>query len=236
MSCFLLIHGNRHGKWAWDKVVGLLENRGHEAYAIDLPGHGDDPTPRERINLQTYRNAVIQYVEEHNFNNLILVGHSAGGMVLAAVAKALCDRLSGMVFIAALVPEQGESQMDYVSLDQRDAYLKMAQNRSDYSIPISYEQARERYFDEFSDTEAHLFFSKLTPEPFGAMTSKVEDDELFQLQIPMLYILCRNDQALPIETCRACARKLKATIIELWSGHDVMLSHPEELVKILETF
>ncbi|MBE9066203.1 alpha/beta fold hydrolase [Leptolyngbya cf. ectocarpi LEGE 11479] len=50
MACYLFIHGNRHGKWAWAQVVDLLERRGHRAHAIDLPGHGNDTTPRHTAN------------------------------------------------------------------------------------------------------------------------------------------------------------------------------------------
>ena len=63
MACYLLIHGNRHGKWAWERVVERLINHGHQAHAIDLPGHGDDATPRYSLTLQDSCDAVVNYVK-----------------------------------------------------------------------------------------------------------------------------------------------------------------------------
>ena len=136
MGCYLLIHGNRHGKWAWDSVVQLLQDRGHEVHAIDLPGHGQDQAPRETITLHDYATAVVNYVRNHRLDHLILVGHSAGGCVLGDVAHELGGSLVGMVFVAALVLNVGESQMSDVPPDQQAAILALAQSRADYSIPI----------------------------------------------------------------------------------------------------
>ncbi|EKU98538.1 putative hydrolase or acyltransferase of alpha/beta superfamily [Leptolyngbya sp. PCC 7375] len=236
MACYLLIHGNRHGKWAWDKVVNLLECRGHQAHAIDLPGHGDDVTPRHRLTLQDNCDAVLNYVRLNQLNNLILVGHSSGGVVLVAIAKELQDRLSALVFVAALVLRAGESQISDLSKQQQKAYRQLAESRTDYSIPISYDAARKRYFSDLSETEAQMYFQQLTPEPFGNMKSVVGSNALFELSVPMAYVICTQDQALSPALCRTYAQRLhNPTLFEMGAGHDVMLSQPQTLVNILET-
>ena len=71
MARFLLIHGASHGAWCWEKVTPLLEAKGHLVRAIDLPGHGNDKTPRNTVTLADYTEAVLDALEP----DTILVGH-----------------------------------------------------------------------------------------------------------------------------------------------------------------
>ncbi len=80
MARFLLIHGASHGAWCWEKVLPLLADKGHEAAAIDLPGHGQDGTPRETVTLSDYTGAVLAALAP----DTILVGHSFCGIAAAA--------------------------------------------------------------------------------------------------------------------------------------------------------
>ncbi|MGR3365166.1 MAG: alpha/beta fold hydrolase, partial [Maritimibacter harenae] len=60
MARFLLIHGSNHGAWCWRDTIPALEALGHEARAIDLPSHGDDPTPIAEVTLDGYADAVLE--------------------------------------------------------------------------------------------------------------------------------------------------------------------------------
>lgn len=85
---YLLIHGANHGGWAWKKVVPLLQAQGHRVQAIDLPGHGDDKTPPEKITLEDYVQKVVDAAYAQP-GQVILVGHSAGGVTIAGAAERL---------------------------------------------------------------------------------------------------------------------------------------------------
>jgi pimeloyl-ACP methyl ester carboxylesterase len=237
MACYLLIHGNRHGKWAWTQVIERLKKRGHHPHAIDLPGHGDDATPRYTLTLQDSCNTVLNYVELNQLDDIILVGHSSGGVVLSAIAKDLKNQLRAMVFVAALVLRAGESQMTGVPQQQQEAYRKLAESRPDYSIPISYDAARRRYFNDLSEVDAQTYFQRLTPEPFGVMESPVNNNGLWAISIPTAYVICTQDQALFPDLCRTYAQRLNNPMLfEIQTGHDVMLSQPQLLIDILERF
>lgn len=237
MACYLLIHGNRHGKWAWTPVVDLLKRRGHRAHAIDLPGHGDDTTLRHTLTLQDNCDAVLNYVKRNQLDHIILVGHSSGGVVLSAIAKDLKNRLRAMVFVAALVLRTGESQMSDIPQQQQNAYRQLAASRPDYSIPIGYDAARRRYFNDLSEIDAQTYFKKLTPEPFGVMESTVKNNGLWTVSIPTAYVICTQDQALSPDICHTYAQRLSNPMVfEIQAGHDVMLSQPQLLVDVLERF
>lgn len=72
-------------------------------HAIDLPGHGADKTSRRDITADTYKDFVINYVQNHNLNNIIAVGHSMAVVVLSLIAASLRDRIKHLVFFAAVV-------------------------------------------------------------------------------------------------------------------------------------
>ena len=54
MANYVLVHGSAHGSWCWERVVPLLEERGHKVTAVDLPGNGHDDTPLAEVTLETY--------------------------------------------------------------------------------------------------------------------------------------------------------------------------------------
>ena len=86
MSTYVLIHGSWHGAWCWYKVVPRLEQAGHTALAIDLPGHGRDWTPPQDVSMQTYVDSVCGVLDTLP-EPAILVGHSRGGIVISQVAE-----------------------------------------------------------------------------------------------------------------------------------------------------
>ena len=81
---FLLVHGSCHGAWCWRDVVPALEALGHEAVAIDLPSHGDDPTHYSEVTADMNRDAVLAACSGRE----IVVGHSMAGYPIAAAAEA----------------------------------------------------------------------------------------------------------------------------------------------------
>ena len=85
MSHFVLVHGAWHGAWCWSRVVPLLEELGHSADAIDLPGHGDDPTPRASVGIGDYVRATGEALAKGPLP-AVLVGHSMGGLLISSAA------------------------------------------------------------------------------------------------------------------------------------------------------
>ena len=105
MAKFLLIHGASHGAWCWEKLIPHLEGRGHEVQAIDLPGHGDDQTPRNIVRLADYTRAILDNLTP----DTILLGHSFGGFPITLAAAERPDDIRALVYLCALVPRPGEA-------------------------------------------------------------------------------------------------------------------------------
>ena len=94
MPTFVLVHGAWSGGWAWRKLARLLQSRGHEAIRATLTGQGERAhLARPDTDLETHIRDVTALIEFEELQDIVLVGHSYGGMVVTAVA----DRLPGPI-------------------------------------------------------------------------------------------------------------------------------------------
>ena len=111
MARILLIHGAMGGAWCWERVLPGLRAAGHEPVAIDLPGQGADRTPLPEITLAHYADAVSAALSELE-GPVLLAGHSMGGMVITQAAARHPEKLAGLVYVAAFLPQPGQSLID----------------------------------------------------------------------------------------------------------------------------
>ena len=117
MATYVLVHGRFCGAWCWERVTPLLEAAGHKAYAPTLTGVGEKAhlaTPD--VGLDTHIQDVLGLLEDDNLHEVILVGHSGGGMVITGVADKEPERIAHLVYRDALVPRDGEAIADIVPL------------------------------------------------------------------------------------------------------------------------
>ena len=105
MSIFALVHGAWHGPWCWERVVGPLRERGHEAVVPDLPS--EDP----ELGLEDYADTIERALGDAD--DVVLVPHSLGGLVGPVVARR--RPLRALVYVCGLVPEPGLSFGDQLS-------------------------------------------------------------------------------------------------------------------------
>lgn len=109
----LLLHGAWHGGWAWDPVRERLEAGGHEVVAPDLPGSGADPAGWAGATPEAAARAVLPLID----GPTIVIAHSMGGMVAAALAELAPERLAAAGYLAAYLPADGERLNDLARLD-----------------------------------------------------------------------------------------------------------------------
>ncbi|MBF6172110.1 alpha/beta fold hydrolase [Nocardia blacklockiae] len=123
MAAFVLVPGGWHGGWSFDGVVPLLEREGHVVRALTLTGLrvGDGPETVAGANLDTHAADVVGAIGDAD--GVTLVGHSYGGMVVAAAADRVPERISRVVFIDAYVPRDGESCWAATTERYRQAFV-----------------------------------------------------------------------------------------------------------------
>lgn len=122
-TTFVLVPGAFQDASGWNMVIAELEAAGHTAIAVQLPGRGDDVTPAGEQSLAAYRDAVMAVIAAQE-TPVVLVGHSFGGMVISEVAEALPDRIAALVYLAAYLPQSGDS---LVTLAENDRSSQLGQ-------------------------------------------------------------------------------------------------------------
>ncbi|MEC7514519.1 MAG: alpha/beta fold hydrolase, partial [Pseudomonadota bacterium] len=94
MATFVLVHGAWHGGWCWGRVAKLLRAEGHDVYTPTLTGLADrSHLMAPTINLSTHVRDITNLITWEGLSDVVLVGHSYGGMVIAGVAEAVAERL-----------------------------------------------------------------------------------------------------------------------------------------------
>src|SRR5215813_7388331 len=120
MATFVLVHGGWAGSVVWQELAPRLRKAGHEVYAPTLTGIGARRHLLNReIDLDTHIQDVIGVIEEEDLSDIVLVGHSYGGMVISGVADRVPERFATLVYLDAFVPENGQSLFNVVPPDRR---------------------------------------------------------------------------------------------------------------------
>ena len=106
------VHGAWAGGWQFKKVAVLLEARGYKVYRPTLSGLGEHfNTASPDIGLATHIDDIVNMILFEGLHDVILLGHSYGGMVITGVADRIPERISRLIYLDAFVPENGESVM-----------------------------------------------------------------------------------------------------------------------------
>jgi pimeloyl-ACP methyl ester carboxylesterase len=106
----VLVPGAFHGAWYFSPIVEQLRSAGHAVFTISLSGlAGPIHRPHAAINLDTHIEDVVSLIEQEKLDDVVLCGHSYGGMVIAGASERLGARIGTLLFIDAIVPADGES-------------------------------------------------------------------------------------------------------------------------------
>ena len=115
MATFILAHGAWSAAWAWKKVRPLLRARGHELHTPTLTGLGDrGHHASPAVDLETHVSDVVAMLDYEDLRDVVLIGHSYGGMVATGVADRVPERLRQVIYLDAFVPTEGRCLLDYL--------------------------------------------------------------------------------------------------------------------------
>lgn len=110
---FVIVHGATGGGWDWKTVAQRLNANGHTVYRPTLTGLGEKyHLAHADINLTTHINDIVNVIIFENLHNVVLVGHSYGGMVITGVMDRIPERITHVTFLDAMVPDDGMSILE----------------------------------------------------------------------------------------------------------------------------
>jgi pimeloyl-ACP methyl ester carboxylesterase len=230
---FVLVHGGLHGAWCWERVVPELEALGHEAVAIDLPGHGE--RVREKATLATYRGAVVEVIEDGD----VVVGHSMGGLVVSMAADEVPDRIGRLVYLAAAIPIEGKAPnetmpFDDIGLAQITSLVETPEQGTCFMM-TDFEKTVDFLFHDCSPEDQRWAFEHLTPQPMEPSISPIHVPRFWECSIPRNFIVCTEDRthALKYDN-EGMARLGLTTCLGMTTSHSPFISRPAELAKLLD--
>jgi pimeloyl-ACP methyl ester carboxylesterase len=216
-----------HGAWCWEKVVPLLEAKGHRVIAFDLPARGADKTAHDAATLEQYVKAAEDVVRAQD-EKVVLVGHSAGGTVLSELAERMPERIARLVYVAAMLLPDGESMFSaFVTKAPADPAIAV---RGASAFKSDDDLARRRFYNTSSDAEAAWALAQLCAEPIPPMTHPVRVTQARYGSVSRAFIQTRFDNAVPLEAQAAmCAALPCDPVIVMDTDHSPFLCQPAEL-------
>ncbi|HSV79402.1 MAG TPA: alpha/beta fold hydrolase [Ramlibacter sp.] len=229
---YVLVHGAFHGGWCWKDVATRLRALGHTVYTPTQTGLGErSHLLRTRPTLETFVQDVEQVFRYEELDDVILVGHSFGGVTVTALADRIPERLRHLVYLDASLAQHGESTLDLIPADRQEAYHQRA---IDTAEGFFVEPPDPAYLG-ISDPEIAAWIRpKLTPQPFQPFLDRLQLRNPQGNGVPATFIDCTNPPSPSIATSRERARSRPGwTYLEIPTGHNAMTLMPGELTQML---
>jgi pimeloyl-ACP methyl ester carboxylesterase len=245
---FVLVHGGGCGAWCWAPFVPFVPGR---VLAVDLPPKDvrGVPTGGARskdlatVGVDEFASSVIADVDAAGIDRFVLVGHSMGGLTIPEVARRIPDRIEHLVFVSCLIPPDRESIIDALPEDVRErtrtAMSEATAGQSGAGMGGLDDATKTRMFCNDLDEEQ----TELVLSHTGAEAPRAFADPVTRLGIPptlpKTYVRLARDQALTPEDQDRQIENLRASpggelrVVELDTGHMVMISAPEALAAVL---
>jgi pimeloyl-ACP methyl ester carboxylesterase len=229
-TTFVLVHGAWSGGWCYGRVADLLRSRGHTVFTPTLTGQGERAHLLSgAINLSTHIEDVLGVFRFERLENVVLAGHSYGGMVITGVVDRIPEKIKALAYLDAFVPEDGQSLFDINISANTQRFLQGAGTLGGLAVPAP----SAAYFG-VNAADAATVDALATPFPLGCFTEKLKLTGAYRSVQKHLYV---HGPVLPRESPfgpfyeRALAAGWSAHALKC--GHHVMLDEPEKTAELL---
>lgn len=233
MATFVMVHGGGHGGWCYQKVARRLRAAGHEVYTPTLTGLGErSHLLAPDIDLDTHITDVVAVLFYEDLRDVILVGHSYGGMVITGVADRAHDRVSQLVYLDAANPVNGQSLVDVAGpvIEMTRPHGRVVDGVELVLLPAPGAAA---FYGVTDPADQAWMDARLTGHPWRCFETPLRltnEDALWS--IPRNHIVCTSTLA---TRSRALMDEARAQG-RLWAidtGHDLMVTEPEAVTRAL---
>jgi pimeloyl-ACP methyl ester carboxylesterase len=232
MTTFVIVHGAWSGAHAWRWVRPLLRAVGHEVVTPSLTGLGERAhlaTPA--TNLDTHIDDVAAVLHYEDLHDVVLVGHSYGGMVITGVADRASERIRQLVYLDADVPREGESELDLVPADERAGYEEAARTRGDgWRVPPPFPDP----LPPGLPPEFVWGIARMNPHPLATMAQPLHLEH-GETELPRTFVLCtegKEGEAEPPYVARVRTDP-SWRLVELAATHTAHVAAPQLLSRAL---
>ncbi|MBO90999.1 MAG: hypothetical protein CMM27_03700 [Rhodospirillaceae bacterium] len=228
MSNIVLIHGAYQGGWIWKPLAKVLRDKGHYVLAPTLEGCGERGYQlHKKISTESHALEIANLLFFEDLEDVVLVGTSTGGMVMAKAAEIAPSKIKKLVFADALALMDGERLSDIVS--------RKSVVNTDLASGPPRNDVVNRLFKGLKEPIKSWAIARYTLHPIACMQNPVELKEFWSKNWNASVIYCNESVTPPISHQKRTADMLGAKWLELSTGHYPMLSLPEELANLILT-
>jgi len=233
MAIFVLVHGGGHGGWCYNKLSPLLRAEGHLVFSPSLTGCGDRKhLVTADVALDTHITDIVNLMEYDDLTDVILVGHSYGGMVITGIADHAAARIRELVYLDAAHPRDGES-LRAVAPDSIEPTYAGVRTHNGAEMVMWPSPGMAAFFGVTDPADGAWTDSKLTPHPWKCYTQPlrlINGDA--SARVPRTNINCT--QSLRSSESRGYSRQTEGhRNYEIDTGHDLMITEPRAVANML---
>lgn len=232
MATFVLVHGGGHGGWCYSPVSERLRAQGHHVLAPSLSGCGDKAHQLHGgINLETHITDIVRLLEYEDLRDVILVGHSYGGMVITGVGDRAADRVGHLVYLDAANPLNGQSLLE-VAGPMIEMARAMGEVRDGVELVLLPEKTMPQFFGVTDPDQVAWMQARLTAHPWACFEQPLLlENEADLWAIPQTHLICASTREGRTVIGQG---HYHGEIREIDTGHDLMVTEPDWVAKQLE--
>lgn len=233
MATYVLIHGGGHGGWCYKFVAGRLRANGHEVYAPSLTGLAErEDSLSSKIDMQLHIADVVKLLHFEDLRNVILVGHSYGGMVITGAADRASDRVGHLVYLDAATPKNGETLIDAAPPGLMLAARQASRIVDGVELCLFPGTDPLGFYGVTDPALMEWMRPRLTPHPWRCFDQPLRLlNEETLAKIPRSHIICTASMSFrDIETLK---RESDGRVWDVDTGHDLMITEPDRVAELL---
>jgi pimeloyl-ACP methyl ester carboxylesterase len=231
---FVLVHGGAHGGWCYKGLGGELRRRGHDVYTPTLSGFGERRhLDAGQLTIEDHVLDVANVITFEDLDEVVLVGHSMGGVTIPLVGERAPERIRRIVWLAAVVLADGESIATHYAVPS-EAISRATTTAPDGGAPDPALMVEAFMQDGTAEQKAWVQ-ERLGPTTIASVTAEGNLSRFLAQGLPTGYILALRDQSVPPDLARTFAARLPgARFAEVDAGHNLMITKPKETADALE--
>lgn len=246
MAVYVTVPGAWLGGWAWDEVAAALRERGHEVHPVTLTGLGDRADlASPEVDLETHVADIVRTIEDEDLHDVVLVGHSYGGIPVTGAAERVPERLKKVIYIDSGPALDGAAYLDTLPPPIREATERhVAEEGDGWRLPMptweELESVNGASIDGMDDVTRGRVLERATPQPFATYTQPIEVKNPERLKLPHVLVSC----SFPLEQVREFIESghpwfaeiagPQWSLLELPTSHWPMFSAPGKLSETLD--
>lgn len=235
MANYVLVHGAWHTGAELEATADAIRSEGHVVHCPTIAGNV--PGETKDAGLEDAIASIDGYLAVNGLSDVILVGHSYGGMVITGVGDRAGDRIRRLVYVNAFVPNDGECLDELAPPHYSPVFRQIAEASGDNTVMLPYPIWREVFINDADEALAKSAYGKLNPQPYRTMTDPISlSRNPAAFETPKSYVNCTEDTAMPhsFPWHPRLSEKLGLfRLVQTPGSHELLFTNPKALAEAI---